>query len=106
VYKKLSFESMGYTDTEKQNNEPKAWWVPALIGFARMSAWIVPPVIIGAMLGSWLGKRFGHPQLFLLVCMGLSFGVSIIGVAREANLQFKQIEKENGQNKLKSKENK
>lgn len=102
----MGIESKQPIEQKNSGMKQEAWWMPALAGFARMSVWIIPPVLIGAIIGNWLGKKYGHSQLFLLLCMAISFTISIIGVAREASIQFKKIEKENGRDIQNKEDNK
>jgi F0F1-type ATP synthase assembly protein I len=77
----------------KEGNK-KAWWQPALIVFARMSGWIVFPVLAGLFLGKWLDGKLGtDPWLFLAV-IGLAFAISVIGLAKTAREELGKMEEE------------
>lgn len=80
-------------------NKKKAWWEPALAVFAKMSAWIGAPVLIGLFLGKWLDKKYDTEPWLLLVSVGIAFTVSMAGLVLEASKEFKRIEKENKKNK-------
>jgi hypothetical protein len=57
-----------------------------------MTGWILVPAILGGTLGTWLDGRYGTaPWLFLLI-LGLSFIISIVGVARIALSEFRRID--------------
>ncbi|HVO72776.1 MAG TPA: GlsB/YeaQ/YmgE family stress response membrane protein [Ignavibacteriaceae bacterium] len=54
----------------------------ALVGFSRGGCFLSIAVgFIGALLGSWLAKKFGFPEFFVINIGGTSFPViwSIIG---------------------------
>lgn len=77
----------------KEGNK-KAWWQPALIVFARMSGWIVFPVLAGLFLGKWLDGKLGtDPWLFLAV-IGLAFAISVIGLVKTAREELGKMEEE------------
>ncbi|MFH1233285.1 MAG: AtpZ/AtpI family protein [Patescibacteria group bacterium] len=70
----------------------QAWWQPAILMFARLSAWIVGPVIIGLFIGKWLDKKYqSEPWLFLL-SMGIVFIFSMAGLVKNAKNEYKKIE--------------
>ncbi len=59
-----------------------------------MTGWILVPAIVGATLGMWLDGKYGTaPWLFLLI-LGLSFIISIVGVARIALAEFRRLDEE------------
>jgi F0F1-type ATP synthase assembly protein I len=64
-----------------------------------MTGWILVPAVAGGLLGTWLDGKYGTaPWLFLLI-LGLSFIISIVGVARIALSEFRRIDE------IKEKEN-
>jgi len=70
-------------------------WIKALEMFARLSSWIVFPVLIGALIGNWLDKKYnGHNFIFLGV-IGLSFVISMLGLVKNASREYKKIDGEN-----------
>ncbi|MBU0637021.1 MAG: AtpZ/AtpI family protein [Patescibacteria group bacterium] len=81
----------------------QAWWQPAILMFARLSAWIVGPVIVGLFIGKWLDKRYqSEPWLFLL-SIGIVFIFSIFGLVKSTINEYKKIETKN-EEALKEKE--
>jgi MFS family permease len=57
-----------------------------------MTGWILVPAVAGGLLGTWLDEKYGTaPWLFLLI-LGLSFIISIVGVARIALSEFRRID--------------
>ena len=79
-------------DKARNTQSEKAWWQPAMALFLRMSTWIVIPVIISAFIGKWIDSKFGTDPWVLLVCVGVSFLVSMIGITNIASRELKKIE--------------
>ena len=71
------------------------WWQPAVMMFARFSGWIVAPVIIGAVIGIWLDKKFNTDPWLFLVCVGAAFIVSMIGLVKNATEEYRKIDQDN-----------
>ena len=84
-------------ETEKSplsKEKPSAWWQPAVLMFVRMSVWIVAPVLLGTLLGSWLDKRFGTEPWLFVSTVGLAFFISMFGLVKNVIIEYKKIEKE------------
>lgn len=62
--------------------------------FARMSAWIVAPVLIGTLLGRWLDRKFETEPLLFISTVGLAFLLSMFGLVKNVVSEYKKIEKE------------
>lgn len=75
------------------DNKPKQPWLqPALAMFARLSGWILAPLIIGLIIGKWLDRRYGTaPWLFLSATLA-AFIISMIGLVKNAAEEFKKID--------------
>lgn len=54
-----------------------------LVLFAKISAWVAFPIIIALYFGKWLDSKTGNENLFFLICTGIAFVVSMIGITRE-----------------------
>lgn len=63
----------------------------SLIVFARMSAWIAMPVILAQVLGHWLDRAYNIGNIAIFSITGFAFLVSIFGLIREANQEYKKI---------------
>jgi F0F1-type ATP synthase assembly protein I len=77
----------------------QAWWMPAVIIFTRISAWIVFPVIIALFIGKGLDTYFSTGQTLFIVCMILSFIVSATAIIKISKSYIKKLEEET-RNKL------
>ena len=77
---------------DKTQKSDVPFWQPALLMFSRLSGWIIGPIILAVWLGKWLDKRYHtEPWLFLL-CVGLAFIISTIGLVKDA---YKEMDKYN-----------
>ena len=60
--------------------------------FARLSAWIIGPVIVGLFIGKWLDNKYqSKPWLFLL-SMAIAFVISIVGLIKNTKDEYEKIE--------------
>ena len=57
-----------------------------------MSGWIIVPVLIALFIGRWLDSKYWTEPWLLLTTVGLSFGISMFGIIRDAFKEFKKIE--------------
>ncbi len=84
---------MAEKDTNKGGfKNQKAWWQPAVIMFARMSAWIAIPVISALFLGRWLDKKYNTEPIFFLAIVGFAFLISIFGLVKIVKEEYRKIE--------------
>ena len=84
-------------DNKLENNGKKegAWWQPPLMLFAKFSSWIVAPVLLGALIGNWLDKKYhGGSPLFIFIIIGISFIISMFGLVKEVSKEYRKIEDE------------
>ncbi len=82
---------------EKKVN--KVWWQPALFMFIRFSGWIIFPIFFALIIGKWLDSKYNSEPLFFLIIVLISFPISILGLIRNVNNEYKKIEKEISVNK-------
>ncbi len=71
----------------------KNYWVEPLKMFSRLSAWIVFPVLLGAVLGKWVDKGYGTEPRWHLIVVGLSVIISMAGLVKIELEEYKKIEK-------------
>lgn len=76
-----------------KDNKQEIWWWPAIAMFARLSGWVALPVLIGTLAGRWLDRKYSTEPWLMIVSIGISFVVSIIGLIRETMKEYKNIEK-------------
>ena len=77
---------------EKKKSDSNDWVEPLKI-FSRLSAWIVFPVLLGALLGKWLDRKYNCSPRWFLIVIGLSFVVSMGGLIKNTLEEYKNIEK-------------
>jgi F0F1-type ATP synthase assembly protein I len=71
----------------------QTWWVPAVSVFARLSGWLLAPLILGVTLGKWLDKKYDSAPWLFLITIGVAFLVSMYGLITNTIEAFKKIEK-------------
>jgi F0F1-type ATP synthase assembly protein I len=86
---------------DKQEVKP-AWWQPAIMMFARLSGWIIAPVLIATLAGRWLDNKYGTEPWMFIGVVGVAFVISIVGLVIEAGKEYAKIEKTNKKNSNKT----
>jgi len=76
------------------SNKSENWWKPALDLFAKISGWIVIPILIGLYLGKWLDNKYDKSPTFLLICVGVAFIITNVGLVLNVLQAARQMEKE------------
>ena len=72
-----------------------------MVLFAKLSGWIVGPVIIGLVVGKWLDRKYGTEPWLFLTTVGLAFVLSMFGIVKDTMKELKRIEKEAEEKKSK-----
>jgi F0F1-type ATP synthase assembly protein I len=84
-----------HTNKKKgMDKDMQVWWQPALMTFARLSGWIIGPVILGTLLGKWLDRMFGTEPWLFITTVGLAFIISMFGLGINVVKEYSKIEKE------------
>ena len=73
-------------------NNKKNYWREPLISFARISGWIVAPIVIALFLGKYLDGKFSTTPWIFLGLTGLSFVISMYGILKELKLYIKSTD--------------
>jgi F0F1-type ATP synthase assembly protein I len=76
---------------DSHNDSEKSWWRPAFILFARLSVWIVVPVLIAVFIGKWLDQKYESEPWMLLITVGLAFVISMIGIVKNTISEYAKI---------------
>jgi F0F1-type ATP synthase assembly protein I len=76
---------------DSHNDSEKSWWQPAFILFARLSAWIVVPVVMAVVIGKWLDRKYESEPWMLLITVGLAFIISMIGIVKNTVKEYAKI---------------
>ena len=80
-------------DSNLRKNNQTAWWQPAIIMFLKLSVWIAAPIILALYLGKWLDKKYNSEPWLFLICIGIAFTISIIGLVINTIRELKKIDK-------------
>lgn len=85
------------TKIKKDNSKlnQAAWWLPAVILFARLTVWIAVPIIISLFVGHSLDRKFGTEPWLFLATIALAFFISMVGIVKNTSEEYKKIEEEN-----------
>jgi len=88
---------------DSSQKTPQSDWAAALKIFARLSVWIVFPVLIGALIGKWLDQKYNSAPKWFLLVIGLSFILSMVGLVKNTLKEYQKIapvKKDEEKNKL------
>lgn len=80
-------------DKGLEKNNQAVWWQPAIIMFLKLSVWIAAPIIFALYLGKWLDKKYNSEPWLFLICIGIAFAISIIGLVINTIRELKKIDK-------------
>ncbi|MCX6785879.1 MAG: AtpZ/AtpI family protein [Candidatus Komeilibacteria bacterium] len=75
--------------TEKENTP---FWQSALVIFAQVTGWIAGPIILALFIGKWLDQKYSSAPWLFLLCIGLAFIISSVGIVRITLDYIKKIE--------------
>lgn len=78
----------------EDNTKTRVWWEPALVMFARSSAWIAIPVVCALFIGKYFDKRYSTDPWIFITLTGFAFIVSIIGIWKILKKYINDIENE------------
>ena len=83
-------------EKERTDQSPvvEVWWKPAILIFSKVSWWILCPIILSLILGKYLDYRFATAPRYLLICVGVSFIVSMFQIFTILKKYMKEIEQE------------
>lgn len=62
-----------------------------MVLFGRLSGWIAGPIVIALFVGKWLDKKYNSEPWLFLLCVGLAFILSSVGIVREAKVMINKI---------------
>ncbi|MDD5721304.1 MAG: hypothetical protein PHT16_02570 [Candidatus Pacebacteria bacterium] len=68
-------------------------WRPVIIFYVKTTSWIVFPLVLGYLGGSFISKSAGSQSLFFIIIM-LGFGITCYGIYREIKQYKKDLEKD------------
>lgn len=68
------------------------WWKPAMQIFSEVSTWIAVPIIVALIVGKALDRHYKTQPVIFLVCAGLGFLVTCLGMFRVVNNYVKKVQ--------------
>jgi len=72
------------------SNKNDVWWKPIMFFYVKTTSWIIIPLILAVLVGSYASKSTGSQTLlFILVMVG--FGISCFGTYREIKKYKKSL---------------
>ncbi len=74
------------------------WWKEYSGMMIDISGWLVVPVILGLLLGKWLDSRYQTKPWLTVVCVGVAFVITNVGIIRKGIQITKKTEKEKRNN--------
>jgi len=69
-------------------------WKPVIVFYVKTTSWIIFPLILGVILGKYVGESIGSQALFF-VCLMAGFGITCFGIYREIKAYKKEIDNGN-----------
>jgi F0F1-type ATP synthase assembly protein I len=87
---------------KEQENPNIPWWQPGIQLFARLSGWIGGPVIVAVFLGKFLDRKYQTEPWLFLATVGVAFVISMIALIRIGFREFRKIETEARNEKIKN----
>lgn len=81
-------------EEEKQlNNKREDWWRPAMFFYAKVTSWIILPILVAVFLSKYVDR---NNQILFFVLIIIGFGITCFGIYKEIKIYQKNINKEDG----------
>ena len=78
---------------EKKEELRTMWWKEYSGMMIDVSGWLVVPIILGLFLGKWLDSKYQTKPWFTVVCVGIAFVITNVGIIRQGIKIMKNMEK-------------
>ncbi|MEK7588217.1 MAG: hypothetical protein AAB438_00165 [Patescibacteria group bacterium] len=75
---------------ENQFNQNNPWWKPAMFFYAKVTSWIIFPILISVLLSKYF---LDNNQILFFVLIVLSFGLTCFGIYKEIKIYKRDIDK-------------
>ncbi len=92
MFKLAKKDQKGQIDTGNSNQN--YWWEGGLKLTFQLFGWLVGSLIFSLFLGKWLDNRYQTKPWLFLLCVGIAFLVTSLGIVKETIVFIKKIEKE------------
>ena len=80
----------------KEDQQTPNTWHDSLTVFARISGWVVAPIVVSLFVGKYLDTRFDTTPMIFIATTAFAFLASCFGIYREATCYMKNFEETNG----------
>jgi F0F1-type ATP synthase assembly protein I len=90
IFKILFFIDMA--DNQDKRMAQKEFIRKGLMLFLELSSWLVGPIIAALLLGNWLDRHYQTKPWLFLVCLGVAFIITCLGIAKETKSFIREIE--------------
>ena len=68
---------------QKDPKRFSSWWEPYTEMMIDISGWLVVPIILGLFLGKWLDTVYQTKPWLTVVCVGVAFAITNVGIIRQ-----------------------
>lgn len=75
-------------ETPQKDTQQKPWYRDALMMFARLSGWIVGPLVVALVVGKWLDDKFGTEPFIFVGLTVLAFVVAMGKLVSETTRHY------------------
>lgn len=75
-----------------EGNEKKPWWREGLFIFARVSGWIVAPILVALFVGRALDMHFNTKPWLFLASIIIAFFITCFGIVKSMKREVKKME--------------
>ncbi len=78
----------------KKDTSQNQWHEPLQV-FAKVSGWVVGPIIVSLFLGNYLDHRYDTKPFAFLALTAFAFFISCFGIYKETIQYMRSLEKKN-----------
>jgi len=79
-------------------------WTPVIVFYVKTTSWIIFPLILGLLVGKYVGNSTGSQVLFFIAIM-IGFGITCFGIYKEIKEYKKSLLPKADQPKAENKQN-
>lgn len=82
---------------DKKEELGTMWWKEYSGMMIDISGWLVVPIILGLFLGKWLDSKYQTKPWLTVVCVGIAFVITNVGIIRQGIKIMKDMERKKGE---------
>lgn len=76
------------------NDKKEIWWQPAIVMFAKVSAWVAIPIVLALFIGKYLDKKYDTSPWMFIGTTIIAFIISMIALGKISLDYIHKIDKE------------